>query len=68
MSLKWFRLFSPNGLKRTRKIEVEKIDDGETPTILIAEDSKFFRNQVKGYMTEVGYNVIEAEDGIEGLE
>jgi two-component system, chemotaxis family, sensor kinase CheA len=35
----------------------------EAPTILIAEDSNFFRNQVKGYMTEAGYNVIEGEDG-----
>ncbi len=34
------------------------------PTILIAEDSNFFRNQVKGYMTEAGYEVIEAEDGM----
>ena len=33
------------------------------PTILIAEDSNFFRNQVKGYMVESGYNVIEGEDG-----
>ncbi len=39
--------------------------EGSLPTILIAEDSKFFRNQVKGYMTEVGYQVIEAEDGVE---
>lgn len=38
------------------------------PTILIAEDSKFFRNQVRGYMTEVGYNVIESEDGVEAFE
>ncbi len=38
------------------------------PTILIAEDSRFFRNQVRGYMTEVGYNVIEAEDGAEALQ
>ncbi len=42
-----------------------EMDEGQLPTILIAEDSKFFRNQVKGYMTEVGYNVIEAEDGVE---
>jgi len=33
------------------------------PTILIAEDSNFFRNQVKGYMEESGYNVLEGEDG-----
>jgi two-component system chemotaxis sensor kinase CheA len=36
---------------------------GITPTILIAEDSNFFRNQVKGYMTESGYNVLEGADG-----
>ncbi|BHH83350.1 hybrid sensor histidine kinase/response regulator [Desulforhopalus sp. 52FAK] len=48
------------------KFEIDQIeDDGPAPTVLIAEDSKFFRNQVKGYMTEVGYNVIEAEDGLE---
>ncbi len=38
-------------------------EEQEPPTILIAEDSNFFRNQVKGYMTESGYNVIEGEDG-----
>jgi len=37
--------------------------DGSAPTILLAEDSNFFRNQVKGYMIEAGYEVIEAEDG-----
>lgn len=36
---------------------------GVVPTILIAEDSNFFRNQVKGYMTESGYKVIEGADG-----
>lgn len=55
----------PQWFEEKKKIEIEKLDGGEIPTILIAEDSKFFRNQVKGYMTEVGYNVIEAEDGIE---
>ncbi|MCE1275080.1 MAG: response regulator, partial [Chlorobiales bacterium] len=41
-----------------------KDSDAPPPTILIAEDSNFFRNQVKGYMTEAGYNVIEGEDGL----
>lgn len=36
---------------------------GVVPTILIAEDSNFFRNQVKNYMTESGYKVIEGADG-----
>ncbi len=45
--------------------EVYEAIDEETPvpTILIAEDSNFFRNQVKNYMTESGYAVIEGEDG-----
>ncbi len=36
---------------------------GKAPVVLIAEDSNFFRNQVKNYMTESGYEVIEGEDG-----
>ncbi len=42
--------------------EVDKTS-GVIPTILIAEDSNFFRNQVKNYMTESGYKVIEGADG-----
>ncbi len=41
----------------------EAPEEGKIPTILIAEDSNFFRNQVKNYMTESGYDVIEGEDG-----
>ncbi len=38
--------------------------EGKSATILYAEDSNFFRNQVKGFMEEEGYNVIGAEDGL----
>ncbi len=38
--------------------------EGKNATILYAEDSNFFRNQVKGFLKEEGYNVIGAEDGI----
>ncbi len=38
-------------------------DEAQAPTILIVEDSNFFRNQVKGYLEEAGFTVIEAEDG-----
>ncbi|MBN1842247.1 MAG: chemotaxis protein CheW [Deltaproteobacteria bacterium] len=38
--------------------------DGGALTVLIAEDSNFFRNQVKGFIEDSGYNVIDAEDGI----
>ncbi len=39
------------------------VQDAQAPTILIVEDSNFFRNQVKGYMEEAGFNVLEGEDG-----
>jgi two-component system, chemotaxis family, sensor kinase CheA len=38
-------------------------NEDQAPTILIVEDSNFFRNQVKGYMEEAGFNVLEGEDG-----
>ncbi len=43
----------------------ETINDSEsgTFTILFAEDSRFFRNQVKTSMEDHGYHVLEAEDG-----
>jgi two-component system chemotaxis sensor kinase CheA len=43
--------------------EPVKTVDGKNATILYAEDSNFFRNQVKEFMEEEGYNVIGAEDG-----
>ena len=36
--------------------------------ILFAEDSAFFRNQVKQFMVEDGFKVIEAEDGLVAWE
>nr|WP_320015464.1 chemotaxis protein CheW [uncultured Desulfobacter sp.] len=39
------------------------VEDGEK-IILFAEDSAFFRNQVKKFMVEDGFKVIEAEDGL----
>ena len=38
-------------------------DTTQAPLILIVEDSNFFRNQVKGYMEEAGFVILEAEDG-----
>ena len=45
-------------------IEAVTNEEGETATILFAEDSSFFRNQVKASMEKEGFNVIEAEDGV----
>ncbi|KJS28508.1 MAG: hypothetical protein VR64_24325 [Desulfatitalea sp. BRH_c12] len=44
--------------------EIRKDESGNSTTILFAEDSSFFRNQVKGSMEKEGFKVIEAEDGI----
>ena len=48
--------------------ETIEIEEGEVPTILIVEDSNFFRNQVRNYMEDAGFNVLEGEDGVEALE
>lgn len=47
------------------KQETADAGQGEAVTVLIVEDSTFFRNQVKGFMEEAGYKVIPAEDGVE---
>lgn len=49
----WFRVIE----KKTNK-------EGNAATILFAEDSSFFRNQVKGSMEKEGFKVLEAEDGV----
>ncbi len=43
--------------------EIVQTPEGSSASILFAEDSNFFRNQVKSSLEEEGYNVIEAEDG-----
>jgi len=45
-----------------REVEVKNSASGK-PTVLIAEDSKFFMSQIKGFMEESGYDVLTAEDG-----
>ncbi len=44
-------------------MEAATAENGEAIKILFAEDSNFFRNQVKSHMEDEGYVVIEAEDG-----
>ncbi|MBW1741257.1 MAG: chemotaxis protein CheW [Deltaproteobacteria bacterium] len=52
---------TPQWFEDRKAVEVA---DGKAATILLAEDSGFFRNQVKEFMEAEGYNVIEAEDGM----
>lgn len=44
--------------------EAVQVSEGKAATILFAEDSNFFRSQVKGFMEDDGYRIIEAEDGV----
>lgn len=38
----------------------------EQTKVLLVEDSTFFRRQLKNFVKSEGYNIIEAEDGVEG--
>lgn len=49
-----------------KKAETTRIHTGRKK-ILFAEDSAFFRNQVKRFIEDDGYDVITAEDGQEAL-
>ena len=43
-------------------------NDGKGVTILIVEDSNFFRKQVKSFLESENYQVVEAEDGLIALD
>ena len=46
-----------------RRMEGSAAACGTAPTILVAEDSDFFRGQISRLIEAVGYNVLAAEDG-----
>ncbi len=54
------RALNPQWFEETK---LPESTEGDAPTILFAEDSSFFRSQVKGSMEKEGFNVLEAEDG-----
>ncbi|MEA2102534.1 MAG: chemotaxis protein CheW [Thermodesulfobacteriota bacterium] len=51
---------NPDWFEARKAVETS---EGNVATILYSEDSKFFRTQVKQFMEEEGYTVIDAEDG-----
>jgi two-component system, chemotaxis family, sensor kinase CheA len=55
----------PDWFKERKK--AAKLSD-EGTFILLAEDSDFFRNQVKKFMEDEGYKVLAAEDGMKAWE
>ncbi len=54
-------IVNPDWFAEKRSVQNKEADP---VTILYAEDSKFFRSQVKSFMEGEGYNVIAAEDGM----
>ncbi|MFA5904480.1 MAG: chemotaxis protein CheW [Desulfobacula sp.] len=57
------KILNPGWFKEEAKVAAEMAESGEK-IILFAEDSAFFRNQVKTFMEDDGFRVIEAEDGL----
>lgn len=50
--------------KLGKQEEIEQIEKSDnTPRILLVEDSRFFRDQVRSFIENEGYEVVEAEDG-----
>ena len=62
-----FRLAELVEPDRAKKKE-EALEDMVPSKILLLEDTPFFKNLVSGYIAGAGYEVIEAENGQEGLE
>jgi two-component system chemotaxis sensor kinase CheA len=56
------KILNPDWFKEEAKVAAEMATEGER-IILFAEDSAFFRNQVKSFMEDDGFKIIEAEDG-----
>lgn len=56
------KILNPEWFTRETRTAADMAQNGEK-ILLFAEDSAFFRNQVKKYIEEEGFKVIEAEDG-----
>ncbi|NOX34898.1 MAG: response regulator [Deltaproteobacteria bacterium] len=57
------KILNPEWFQEEAKVAAKMAESGEK-ILLFAEDSAFFRNQVKTFMEEDGFKVIEAEDGL----
>ncbi|MBF0201243.1 MAG: chemotaxis protein CheW [Desulfamplus sp.] len=57
------KTLNPSWFEEEKAATEALMEENRQKVILFAEDSAFFRNQVKGFMTEEGYSVISAEDG-----
>jgi len=58
----WFIEKEPARAKEPDRVPEATVSTG-APSVLLVEDSEFFRSQVKQFIAEDGYQVIEAADG-----
>lgn len=56
-----------NGKTKDDKVDIEYLMDSEKPVLIVVEDNEDVRNYIISYL-ETDYIVIEAENGVEGLE
>jgi two-component system chemotaxis sensor kinase CheA len=57
----------PHWFQHDRSTRRKSVESGQV-TILLAEDSSFYRTVEKNYLVQSGFNVVEAEDGERALE
>ncbi|MFN2357475.1 MAG: response regulator, partial [Desulfotignum sp.] len=66
-----FRAYLPVKIKmksvRNEKLAASKENVGNSGTVLLIEDEASVRYMVKAMLTRLGYAVIEAQDGVEGM-
>ncbi len=50
----------------TEAVSAGTVEDNQ-PTVLIVDDSVFYRNQVRAYLEQAGFRILEGIDGIDAL-
>jgi two-component system chemotaxis sensor kinase CheA len=54
----WFSAVNSPGKLNSNELAIVKRE-----TVLVVDDSNFFRNQIKSFIQQEGYQVVDAEDG-----
>lgn len=52
---------------RTKKLMIEKLFNKKKPLILVVDDSAFMRATFRNFLEDEGYEIVEAENGMEAL-
>lgn len=68
MLVDFFSLVSSQKPHWVEKSEIYSAGENKVGNILVVDDSRFFLNQISGFLKQAGYSVIEAENGQEAME